>query len=138
MQCLACGWDWHDDDHHVQRGSPTWNRFGIEPERQYVVELCQRPDGHRYAQYRFANIESTDTDAVLETVPALGQRFIEYGFHVYCKELKLTSGESFAFDSHGIWLTETEIRRMKDRSTPYWEGDQSFWVNGIAPQFPPG
>ena len=105
QQCFACGWDWYDPSNPKQLGDPNWNRFGLDPERDYVVELCQRPDGLRFTQYRQAENPRTDSDAVLDTVLALGSQFIEWGFYQYADHLTLTDGRRFTFDAHGIWPT---------------------------------
>ncbi|MEM1228796.1 MAG: hypothetical protein AAGJ40_24185 [Planctomycetota bacterium] len=136
QQCFACGWDWHDPSNPKQLGHPNWNRFGLEPELSYVVELCQRPDGLRFTQYRDAETPRIDPDAVLETEPALGSRLIEWGFYQYADHLTLTDGRRFTFDAHGIWLLHTEAEHMLDETLPR-DDDHSVWVNDIAPVIPP-
>lgn len=76
-------------------------------------------------------------DVVLTSETLTGLELFSWAQSGKRDHLQLTSGERFAFDAHGIWLTYSEIRKMRDRTTPWWEGDQSFWVNGIAPLFPP-
>lgn len=137
QQCFSCGWDWHDPGNPKQRGDPSWNRFGLDATKTYVVELCQESSGRRYARYRVVENGDPDPHVVLETESATGQQFIDWGFYTYAEHLLLTTGEHFTFDAHGIWLTYTEVKRMRDRDNPWWDGDQSFWVNGIAPLFPP-
>ncbi|TWU36738.1 hypothetical protein Q31b_50200 [Novipirellula aureliae] len=137
QQCFACGWDWHDSSNPKQLGDPNWNRFGLDSQRDYVVELCLRPDGLRFTQYRQAETPRTDPDAVLETVPASGAQLIEWGFYKYADHLALTDGRRFTFDAHGIWLLETEAECIGGETRPYDDGNQSVWVNGIAPIFPP-
>ncbi|MEZ6090064.1 MAG: hypothetical protein R3C05_18960 [Pirellulaceae bacterium] len=106
-------------------------------ENAYVVELCQESSGRRYTRYR-----DVETGALIRTrfsgsKKAIGQQFIDWRYYKYAEHLHLNTGECFTFDAHGIWLTYTEVKRMRDRDNPWWEGDQSFWVNGIAPLFPP-
>ncbi len=134
QQCFECGWDWHDHDNPVQRGDPNWNRFGLDPDVTYVVELCQESSGGRYTRYREVDGEP-GPGTVLETEPAIGRRFIEWGFYVYADHLRLSTGERFAFDSHGIWLTESEIQAMIAQRRS--EGGEPSWVNGIRPLFAP-
>lgn len=137
QQCLACGWDWHDAQNPVQRGTPEWNRLGINTTKDYVVALCQRNDGHRYYEFRMVDESIGNPEIVLTSETLTGIELVSWAQGGKRDHLRLTTGEQFAFDAHGIWLTYSEIRRMRDRSTPWWEGDQSFWVNGIAPLFPP-
>ena len=136
-QCFSCGWDWHDAGNPQATGDPNWNRFGLDPDRTYVVQLCQELSGRRYARYRDVDSGEPDTNAVFETESATGRQFVKWGDYTYANHLRLSSGERFAFDVHGIWLTDSETKRMQDRANPWWLGDQSFWVNGIAPLFPP-
>lgn len=136
-QCFSCGWDWHDLDNPQQLGDPNWNRFGLNAKRTYVVELCQESSGHRYTRYRDVDEGECDPNAVLATEPETGQQFIDWGYYEYAKHLRLTNGERFAFDAHGIWLTYAEIEGMRDPENRRLKGDQSFWFNGIAPLFPP-
>lgn len=137
QQCLACGWDWHDAQNPVRRGNPEWNRFGIDVTRPYVVALCQRRDGHRYYEFLLADESNGNPDVVLMSERMTGADLVSWAQSGKREHLHLTTGEQFAFDAHGIWLTYSEIARMRDRSAPWREGDQSFWVNGIAPLFPP-
>ncbi len=137
QQCLDCGWDWHDARNPVRRGSPHFNRFGIDTTKSYAVVLCQCKDGRRYYEFSIVDEAVSNPDAVLRSETLTGSDLVSWVKGGKCDHLRLTSGERFAFDSHGIWLTYSEIKQMRDRSNSYWEGDQSFWVNGIAPLFPP-
>ncbi|HVJ83500.1 MAG TPA: hypothetical protein VNC50_20710 [Planctomycetia bacterium] len=141
-QCLECGTDWHDPDNLVRVvptiPNPDRNRFGLKKDKDYVVQLCQEPCGVRYTKYREVPDEPPDPHRVLETEPASGEKFIEWGYYKYAKHLKLSNGETFDFDAHGIWMTAKEI--------DYWyrqalgklnAGEVAPWVNGIAPVFPP-
>jgi hypothetical protein len=137
-QCFRCGMDWHDPAHVVRRGVPGWNRFGLVADRSYVVELCQEGGGRRYTTYRELDAGEHDRHCVLETQPAPGWQLIEWGFHAYAEHLRLTTGERFGFDPHGIWLTERELEYLRRRSWGELAGDEPpAWVNGIPPRFPP-
>jgi hypothetical protein len=131
-QCLKCHYDWHDPDNVVRHGDERWNRFGLDWDRQYVVELCQMPSGKRYTAYREVGCDG-DAHAVLETAPASGKQFVDWGFYTYAEHLSLSDGTRFGFDAHGIWLTAAELEYL-------WfahPGSQPPWVNGIEPKFPP-
>ena len=135
-QCLKCHRDWHNPE-NVQQAevSPDWNVFGLLPEKLYVVELCQTPNGHRFTKYREIPDGAKDLRAVFETVAAQGSAFIEWGYYSYATHLKLSNGEAFGFEAHGIWLTSSEIAflagyRSSNLATPPW-------VNGLPPNFPP-
>lgn len=125
--------DWRNPNNVVQRGDPNWNRFGLTTSKSYVVELLQHPDGRRSTNYRESHLPPSKYTA-LETEPATGQQFVQWGYYSYSQHLLLTDGRSFGFDAHGIWLTETEIAFMQDHSVPETE---SAWENGIAPLFAP-
>ena len=137
-QCFKCGYDWHDPNNVIRRGDPNWNRFGLNKDATYVVELCQKPDGERYTKYREVEAGEHDPFCVLETESALGSQFIEWGFYNYAKHLKLTNGDEFGFEAHGIWMTRDEGKYMLTRSKGnVGKSEQPPWVNGIAPRLPP-
>lgn len=137
-QCFACGMDWHNpaSPKQLKPADPNWNPFGILKDLVYVVELCQKPNGQRYVKYRAVDGGTPDPHRVFESEPAPGWQFIEWGYYEYSKHLRLTTGERFGFEAHGIWLTEAEMKYMSHR----WRGlatGQAPWVNGIPPNFPP-
>jgi hypothetical protein len=131
-QCLKCHYDWHDPDNVVRHGDERWNRFGLDWDKQYVVELCQEPEGKRYTRYREADAVPGPF-AVRETIPASGKQFVDWGFYTYAEHLPLTDGTRFDFEAHGTWLTADEIAHwMKDGAH-----DATPWLNGIPPLLPP-
>lgn len=136
-QCLKCHRAWHNATNVIQvQVDPTWNRFGLDPHETYVVELCQDPSsGRRYTKYKVVPGGIPDQFAVLETSPASGSAFIEWGFYKYSKHLKLSDGQAFGFDAHGVWLTSVEIDYMVHEPAP--ESTEAPWVNGIPPRLPP-
>jgi hypothetical protein len=137
-QCFSCGMDWHDPERVVRRGDPEWNRFGLKKNLTYVVQLCQKPTGERYTKYREVEGGEPDEFRVFETEPASGSQFIEWGFYEYAEHLRLSNGESFYFDAHGIWLTGKEIEYLQRRvRRTLAQGETPPWVNGIAPRFAP-
>jgi hypothetical protein len=133
-QCLKCHFDWHDPANVGQLADPNWNRFGLDLNKEYVVELCQERNGRRFTKYREVLEGIRDEFAVLETTVARGSQFIRWGFYSYSDHLKLSDGQSFGFEAHGIWLTKAE-------SDFIWHQDRNPgttpWVNGIPPNFPP-
>jgi hypothetical protein len=137
-QCFKCGYDWHDPTNIVRRGDPDWNRFGLKKDASYVVVLCQKVNGERYTMYREVGGGEHDLHCVLETEPALGSQFIEWGFYEYSKHLKLTNGSEFAFEEHGIWMTRDEVENnlRRVRGT-LGQNEKPSWVNGIPPRLPP-
>jgi hypothetical protein len=137
-QCFKCGHDWHDPSSVVRRGDPNWNRFGLRKDATYVVELCQKQTGERYTKYREIGSGEHDPHCVLETEPALGSQFIEWGFYEYAKHLRLADGREFGFEAHGIWMTreEVEYKLRRVRGT-LGKDEQPPWVNGIPPRLPP-
>lgn len=137
QQCLACGWDWHNPDNPVQRGKANWNRWGINEKLMYHVALCQRADGHRYYGYKTIDEIEVAPEIVRMTDMMSGADVLNWLRSGRKEHLKLTTGEQFLFDAHGIWLTYAEVEHMRCKSPRWWERDQSFWVNGIAPLFPP-
>ena len=48
---------------------------------------------------------------------------------------RLTNGNKFAMDAHGIWMTLPEADYLFN-DTPV-DGERPPWVNRIPPQFPP-
>lgn len=110
----------------------------MKKEATYVVELCQKPTGERYTKYREAGSENHDPHCTLETEPALGSQFIEWGFYEYAKHLRLADGREFGFEAHGIWMTreEVECKIRRVRGT-LGKDEQPPWVNGIPPLLPP-
>jgi hypothetical protein len=136
QKCLACGWDWHDAANPVKRGNPNWNRFGVDETAMYTVDLCQRSDGHRYFEYTKVGESIPNTERVRQTEPMRGDDLLLWLQSWKRQHLTLTTGEQFLFDAHGIWLLYSEAQRMRDKKIRWWMGDQSFWVNGLAPRFP--
>lgn len=131
-QCLKCHYDWHDPDNVVRHADERWNRFGLDWGKTYVVELCQKPDGTRYTRYREVDGDR-DPFAVLETTPATGKQFVDWGFYTYAEHLLLSNGMRFEFEAHGIWLTAAEVEYL---CNDHWTG-RAPWVNDIQPNFPP-
>lgn len=116
----------------VRHADERWNRFGLDWDKQYVVELCQAPDGRRYTKYR--EIDGVpDPFAVRETDPASGKQFVDWGFYTYAEHLRLRDGTRFAFEAHGIWLTEAEAAYLCSNA----QQGPAPWVNGIKPRLPP-
>lgn len=134
-QCLRCHTDWHDtaNVHRVDVGN--WNRLGLDVDKDYVVELCQQLDGRRYTRYREYPNGDIDPCAVLETNPASAKTFLAWKYYEYAEHLKLTNGQSFAFEAHGIWLTDLELQFMESRQS--WTSPTTPWVRGIPPMLPP-
>lgn len=131
--CRSCRYDWHDPQNVKRPADPNWNRFGLDASLTYVVELLQHPSGLRTTKYRIAD-QQTSEGAVLETIPASGKEFIKWGYYIYAKHLPLSNGQRFAFEAHGIWLTDEEIAFLdQERQSPF----PAPWVNGIPPKFPP-
>ena len=131
--CCKCRYDWHDPENVKKPIDPNWNRFGLDANLTYVVELLQHPSGIRTTKYRIADQEPSEA-AVFETVPASGKLFIEWGYYEYAKHLLLSNGKRFHFEAHGIWLLDEEIaylERQRSSSLP------APWVNGISPKFAP-
>jgi hypothetical protein len=135
-QCLACGWDWHDPSNPVKRGTPNWNRFGVDETASYTVDLCQRSNGDRYYEYNPRESEVPNPECVRKTEPMSGIDLLVWLQSGREQHLTLTTREQFLFDAHGIWLLYSEVQRMRDRKNPWWMGDQSFSVNGLTPRFP--
>ena len=135
-QCFACGTDWHDPRNVVCRKNPEWNRFGLDRDAMYVVELCHGPDGQRYTTYRAVEGGRPDPHRVLETPPHPGYRWVEWGFYTYAQHMETTTGERFAFDARGIWLTEAESGAMSARGRGELAGPVP-WSTGGPPAFPP-
>lgn len=132
-QCIDCGYDWRDPANVVCRRKPGWNRLGLNQDATYVLELCQTPTGERYTKFREVSSDARDLHLVFETESASGRQFVEWKFpHEWCKHLVLGSGMRFWFEPHGIWLTEAEMRYIKNRR----DGEPP-WPGGIPPLLPP-
>ena len=134
-QCLHCHTDWHDaaNVHQVEIGN--WNLLGLDADKDYVVELCQQPNGRRFTRYRQYPEGAADPFAVLETGPASAKNFLAWGFYMYAEHLKLSNGQSFGFDAHGVWLTNLESHYMETGQS--WSSPDAPWVRGISPKLPP-
>lgn len=134
-QCLRCHTDWHDSANVHQVDIGNWNRLGLDVEKDYVVELCQQPDGSRYTHYRQYPEGPADPFAVLETTPASAKQFLAWGLHKYAEHLKLSNGQGFGFEAHGIWLTDLEWQYMDAEESG--SSSAAPWVHGIPPRLPP-
>jgi len=134
-QCLRCQPDWHDATNVHQVDTGNWNRLGLDPNKDYVVELCQQPDGRRYTRHRQYPIGANDPFAVLETTPATAKTFLAWGFYEYADHLTLRNGQRFGFDAHGVWLTDVEWRYMETEQS--CSNQNAPWVRGIPPKVPP-
>lgn len=112
-----------------------WKRVAVDPEKRYVLQLCQNAERSRYFLARETG-ESPHPDMVLETIPVAAKLVAEYRFDEL-QNLRLSNGESFSFGPHGEWFTESEtIARMEMiRGLRGWASIP--WHNGIEPRLPP-
>ncbi|MBL8798351.1 MAG: hypothetical protein JNM56_30935 [Planctomycetia bacterium] len=108
-----------------------WHRIAIDPNKDYVLQLCQNAERVRYFRARAID-EAPHADMVFETVPLPAEIVRDYRL----EELRgrhLSNGEMFAFGPHGEWFTEAESNVMRRRGG--WNNIP--WHNGIAPRLPP-
>jgi hypothetical protein len=98
----------------------------------YVADLVQLPNGSRYLQPRRPDDEVTP-HTVFTTCIATGRELRDCQTGNVC--VRLTSGEKFAMDAHGIWMTIPEVRALFTDSPT--DNEHPPWVNGLPPRFPP-
>jgi hypothetical protein len=108
-----------------------WKRVAVDPEKSYVLQLCQ--DGHRVRYFLAREIdEPPHPDMVLETVPVSARLIAEYRFEEL-RSVRLSNGETLAFGPHGEWFTEIETKALQERRV--WASVP--WHNGVEPRLPP-
>lgn len=108
-----------------------WQRLRVNPDKTYVLQLCQNSKRVRYFTARELN-EPSHPDMVLETMPVPAELIAKYDFE-QLRSVRLANGEMFSFGPHGEWFTQAESTAMRARRG--W--DSIPWHNGVEPQLPP-
>lgn len=108
-----------------------WKRSEIEEHRAYRVALCQAPNGLRTFRLVADGCEAPhDSPLCTEVVP---HELLQGGqLHAIARTVKLTSGESFWVDAHGVWFTRPEADALNEDD----EGEIP-WLNGLPPLLAP-
>lgn len=98
----------------------------------YVLDLVQLADGSRYLQPRLP-IDPITPHTVFSTCAATGRELRQ------CisssGRVKLSNGDDFAVEAHGVWMTIPEVNFLLGRKPP--SDGKPPWVNGMAPVLPP-
>jgi len=108
-----------------------WKRSDVDEMKRYQIALCQEANGLR----RFALVDVDQpsfpgTTALLtEEVPI--NLLLRRDFTAIAEQVKLSNGEKFGVDAHGVWLTKNECDA--------WDRNWSDipWLNGIPPLLAP-
>ena len=88
-----------------------WKRVTIIDGRQYTVQLCQRPDGHRFCAVAEAGTIVDDMILRTDSIPA---SVIRDASPKQIAGLGLLGGGRFFFGPHGEWFTEAEMEALED------------------------
>lgn len=86
-----------------------WKRSDIDPNKQYVIQLCHDDHGTRMLRLRELDGEPLHPDAVFETGPVSNELLLQGDIFKIAEITKLANGKTFDFDAHGIWFTAEEL-----------------------------
>lgn len=106
-----------------------WRGHSINPDRQYILQLCQDQNRARYIRPR-ETTSAPSAEMLLETVPIDGNLIASYKFDEICRAL-LTTGERFTIGPHGEWFTVAELQAIESVG---WNA--VAWVGGARPTLP--
>ena len=114
-----------------------WKRSDVDENKEYVVLLCDDGQGDRY--YELCEIsqiteKSLNPDCVFVTEVVPIQLILNGNVGGISETVKLTNGDPFYCEAHGIWLSKQE--------SDDWDHDDGSlssirWERGCIPNFPP-
>ncbi|WP_165677575.1 hypothetical protein [Metapseudomonas otitidis] len=111
-----------------------WSISDIQDTESYRLLLCQNPSGRRYFKIDpvYGKNKQPHEDEVLSTQTISNEILKRGDIFDIANTTPLSCGEKFFIDSHGIWLTKTEVEQM-DKGISY---DRINWVTTTPPFFP--
>ncbi len=109
-----------------------WLRAEVDESKEYRVALCQQANGKRH--YKLLAIgEPAPSESVFVTEIVPTDLLLRRDFIGISEAVKLSNGQPFGVESHGIWLTKEECGAL--------EADNDWsnipWINGLPPHLPP-
>ena len=108
-----------------------WQRTDVKPDMQYQVALCQSASGRRYYALCPAGASPPNADSVLLTEITPNDLLWWSRFEEISETVRLTNGERFFVEAHGVWFTTKEWEALD------LDEDHVPWLNGLPPVLPP-
>jgi hypothetical protein len=113
-----------------------WRYADVDEKKSYRLGLCQSSDGVR--GYKLVEINDGETfkprdDIYLFTEPVQTDMLKLRNLKAISNKIRLSDGQAFFVDSHGVWITESEKEQMKSGK----KHSDIDWITGVPPKFPP-
>jgi hypothetical protein len=89
-----------------------WRRTELDPDIEYVIQLCQDEAGVRRLRLRDPAREEAHAEAILETGPVSHELLWKQNVYRISEEVRLKDGGRFFFDAHCVWFTEDEVKAL--------------------------
>ena len=109
-----------------------WLRAEVDEDKEYRVVLCRKANGERCFKL-LAIGESPPSESVFVTEAVPIPLLLRRDFLGISEAVKLTNGQPFGVDAHGIWLTKEECDAWGTA-----RGSSGIpWLDGLPPHLPP-
>ena len=109
-----------------------WLRSDVHEACEYRVSLCQAGTGKRSFKLLALGQEEPD-ESVFVTGIVPTELLLRRDFIGISEAVKLSNGQPFGVDAHGVWFTKEELDALNARAS--WRSVP--WVNGLPPILPP-
>ena len=110
-----------------------WKRAEVVDGQRYQLALCQNTSGERsYALHRVDDTQ-LPTDAVFMTDEVPNDLLLRRDFEGIASTVRLTNGNRFWVEAHGVWLTHDENIALSAKV----DHARVPWLNGLPAKFPP-
>ena len=111
-----------------------WKRLQVDRTKKYFLQLCQASHGGRRFVLTEAGQTEREPDCVFETGFCNNELLWWGNLEQISQTTLLTTGDRFHVDAHGVWLTNDEVRQMKEH---HFALEKVQWCRGIQPRFAP-
>lgn len=109
-----------------------WLRSEVDEACEYRVSLCQQRTGRRYFKLVAVDGEEPD-ESVFVTGVVPTALLLRRDFIGISEAVKLSNGQPFGVDAHGVWFTREELNALKAGAS--WHSVP--WLKGLPPILPP-
>lgn len=110
-----------------------WQRSEVDGSKEYVLLLFENEAGVRDFEICESGLigdRIRDPQCVFHTGPVPMDLVLRGDVLSIAERVKLSNGESFYFNSDGIWFTQDEIDDLDNEKLPV------RWVRGQSPMMP--